>query len=158
MDAERLTRFSESGRRLGELIAGLDQKALLRSPPADARAGVWSIQQVVIHLMDSDLIWSARLKQIIAEDNPRIVPFDEGRFADRLFCDRQSAADAATIFELNRRNFGRVLLALPESAWARTGIHAERGTMRLDECFSIVEEHLEHHAGFIRKKRALLGL
>jgi hypothetical protein len=157
LDTDRLDRYAAQGKDLREIIEGLDSADLLWSPPGNTNAGAWTIQQVVMHLMDSDLIWTARMKQIIAEDNPQIVPYDESRFAARLFYERQSAADAVTIFELNRRNFGRLLLALPESAWERTGWHPERGKISLADCVVILEGHLDHHAAFIRKKRALLG-
>lgn len=35
--------------------------------------GSWSIRQIVLHLMDSDLIASDRMKRVIAQENPMLV-------------------------------------------------------------------------------------
>jgi hypothetical protein len=158
MHASEVERFAESGQSLADVTQGLEREHLLWIPPPEAGVGLWSIQQVIIHLMDSDLIWTARLKQIVAEDNPHIVAYDESKFAEKLFCEQQSAVDAITIFTLNRRNFARVLRALPESAWDRTGRHQERGEIRLGACLEMMQQHLSHHAAFIRQKRTYLGL
>ena len=46
--------------------------------------GSWSIQEIVIHLVDSDLILADRMKRIIAEDNPTLIGFDETQFTRNL--------------------------------------------------------------------------
>src|SRR5271163_4772591 len=79
-------------------------------------AGLWSIQQVIIHLMDADVMWAARMKLIIAEEHPTLLGFDEKKFAQSLFYQEQDAQAAMKLFDLNRQQFSRVLRKLPESA------------------------------------------
>jgi hypothetical protein len=97
------------------------------------------------------------MKMIIAEDHPSIIPFDQDLFARKLFYDDQSAADAVALFDLNRRMLGTVLKKLPESAFARTGKHVERGEITLAQCVQFMTEHLEHHLKFIHAKREAMG-
>lgn len=138
---------------LREAMAGLTPEQLNAHPVP----GTWSIQQIVMHLMDSDLIWTDRAKRMIAEDNPLLIGYDESRFAANLHYDQQDVADAITIFELNRRQFARVLRNLPAKAFERTGVHNERGTIQLGQSIESITWHVGHHVEFARQKRAMLG-
>lgn len=138
--------------KLRQAIRGLTHDDLLAYPVP----GTWSIQQIVLHLMDSDLILAERMKRVIAEDNPTLTGFDESKFVKNLCYDAQSAEDAATIFEMNRRLFAEVLRRLPDDAFNRTGAHSERGPMTLADLLSGAVRHLEHHLRFLREKREKL--
>jgi hypothetical protein len=157
MTEPNIEAFVQGGEVLQRSIDGLSREQLLWRPTAEDGVGLWSIQQIVIHLMDSDLIWTGRLKQMIAEDNPHLVGYNQERFAANLFVDEQSAADAVTILALNRRNFARVLRKLPPAAWDRVGRHAERGEMQLGKCVDMISWHVGHHVEFIPRKRAKMG-
>jgi hypothetical protein len=157
MDGKLIDAFETSGSKLRNAIAGLTRKDLLWVPPPGAGIGRWSIQQVVLHLMDDELIWTARMKTIIAEDNPQILGFDESKFAANLFPEAQDAQAAVEIVELNRRLFSMVLRKLPVSAFARTGRHNDLGTFTLEQGVQWTTEHLEHHVLYINLKRDRLG-
>jgi uncharacterized damage-inducible protein DinB len=157
MTEERIAAFVQGGEALQRGIEGLSREQLLWQPPTEAGVGLWSIQQIVIHLLDCDLIWTARMKQMIAEDNPRLLGYDHERFAANLFYQEQSAAEAAMILSLNRRNFARVLRMLPPEAWDRTGRHSERGEVRLRQSIELVDRHARYHLDFIDRKRAKMG-
>jgi hypothetical protein len=56
-----------------------------------------------------------------------------------------------------RKQMGTVLRQLPDKALTRAGKHSERGSMQVLELIQYMVEHLEHHVGFIHKKRAKMG-
>ena|SRR5579862_492569 len=157
MDRKLIDQYEAGGGALLRSIDGLTESDLLKVPPPDANVGKWSIQQIVIHLMDADLIWTSRMKCIIAEDHPQILGYDETKFAANLLYDRQDAKMAIQIFDLNRRQFARVLRKLPESAFTRTGHHNERGDISLADSVQAIVQHLDGHLKFIHKKRELFG-
>jgi len=157
MDRSIIEDYARGGETLALAIRGLTPEDLRCVPAADANVGRWSIQQVVVHLADSDLIWTGRMKCIIAEENPTIIGYDESLFAANLHYDEQSAEDAIRLFDLNRTQFARVLRKLPDAAFARTGRHNERGRITLGESVKMMVEHLDHHVKFIRAKRAQMG-
>ena len=150
---ETIEKYVSGGEKLRKAIAGLSEGDLKAFPVA----GTWSIQQIVIHLMDSDGIWIMRMKRMLAEDRPLMLGYDESDFAANLLCEEQSADDAVTIFDLNRRQFGRILRRLADSALDRKGIHSERGEINVRDSIRLMVEHLDHHLKFIHQKRALLG-
>ena len=94
---------------------------------------------------------------MIAEDNPKLMDFDENKWEAALHYGDQSAADATKIFELTRKQVAAVLRKLPDSAFARSGVHSTAGKMTLSDLLQKAVNHLEHHLQFIHQKRARMG-
>jgi hypothetical protein len=139
--------------QLAESIGGLTRDELNAFP----LPGTWSIQQIVLHLMDSDLIASDRMKRVIAEENPTLIGFDESAFANRLRYDKLDPHVAADLFQKNRQLTAVILCDLPEEAFARIGTHSEAGPLTLGDLIETYVNHLAHHLKFLHEKRTLLG-
>lgn len=157
MTSQAIDAYAAGGDNLAQAIRGLTREDMLCVPPADAGVGLWSIQQVVLHVADSEMVFADRMKRVIAEDNPTLLAFDENKWARSLRYDDQSAEDAAAIVELTRRQMTRILRSLPESAMARHGTHSSAGRQTLAEIVAKAADHLEHHVKFVHRKRAAMG-
>ena len=157
MNKELIDHYAAGGEKLSLAIRGLTPDDLRTVPTADANVGRWSIQQVVIHCMDSDLIATDRIKRMIAEDNPSLIGYDENKFVQNLFYHDQSADLAVQIDDLTRKAFVEVLRRLPESALQRRGTHNESGVVTVGGYLKSTIDHLDHHLNFIHKKRAHMG-
>jgi hypothetical protein len=157
MNKEIIEEYAKGGEKLALAVRGLTAEDMRCVPAPDANVGKWSIQQVVIHLQDSDLIGADRMRRIIAEDNPTLIGYDETKFANNLFYHEQSVEDAVTLFDLSRSQFARILRKLPDAAFARTGHHNEKGVVTLEKQLKGYIEHLENHLKFIHAKRAKWG-
>lgn len=153
MDRQMIETYAAGAGKLAQAIQGLSGDDFLKMPVA----GTWSIGQIVVHLMDSDLIGSDRMKRIIAEDNPTLIGYNETAFAEKLHYDKLDPFKAADVFRQNRELTAVILRALPEAAFERSGMHSERGRETLGELVTNYVDHLEHHLGFIRKKRTMIG-
>src|SRR4051812_26629550 len=152
-DRNAINEFERGGQALRHAVAGLSRQDLLAHPVP----GTWSIQEIVIHLMDSDLIGIDRMKRVIAEDRPLLIGYNESRLAKSLAYDHQSSEDAITVFDMSRKLFAPVLRGLPEAAFDRWGVHNEHGKVTLADFVKNYVEHLNHHLKFIRDKRAKIG-
>lgn len=119
--------------------------------------GTWSIAEIVVHLADSDLTGSDRMKRVIAMDRPLLLAFDESSFAQHLAYNEQDVQAAAELFRLNRRLTANLLGRLPEEAFARQGVHNVAGLISLSEIIAGFAEHLDGHMIHLRHKRAMLG-
>jgi uncharacterized damage-inducible protein DinB len=153
MDRAMIEQYAKGAGALEEAIRGLSREDFLAAPVANT----WSIQQIVLHLMDSDLIASDRMKRIIAEENPALIGFNEALFATKLHYDKLDPFVAADVFRKNRELTAVILRNLPDAAFKRNGIHNERGKITLAEMVAMYVQHLDHHLGFLRHKRQLLG-
>ena len=133
-------------------VAGLTPAQLNAVPVA----GTWSIQQIVLHLMDDELIWTDRVKRMIAEENPTLMDFNESLYASELHYELWSIEDAITVFELTRRNFVKVIAALPENVINRTGSHSARGEFCVGDVLPMMVRHVDHHLKFALEKRKMV--
>ncbi|HRX84217.1 MAG TPA: DinB family protein [Phycisphaerae bacterium] len=136
----------------GEEISGLSRAQLLSVPVP----GTWSIQQIVLHLMDTDLIAAYRMKRMIAEEEPELDVYDETAFAARVGYERMDAPEASEVFRLNRVLTGQVLAGLPEEAFERFARHPEVGALSLGQLLRLYVHHLNHHMAFLRRKRQMV--
>lgn len=153
MNRNLIQQYAAGIKKLRPAIAGLNPDDLLAKPGP----GAWSIQELLIHVVDSDLVAIDRMKRVIAEDNPPLVAFDENRWVERLFPNDQSLDDAITMFEVGRRQMVRIFEKLPDEAFQRTGVHNERGPLTLEQIVQGFAEHLEHHLKFLYDKRQRMG-
>src|SRR6266850_5932379 len=122
MDRRLIEKYASAADVPGRAIQGLSQKEL-NSAPASPSAGRWTIQQLVIHLMDSHLIASDRMKRVIAEDNPTLIGYDESRFVKNLFPETLDAAMVCEVFRMNQLLTAELLRQLPDAAFERAGMH-----------------------------------
>lgn len=153
MNPELIEKYAAGADVPARSIVGLERADLLAFPVP----GTWSIQQIILHLMDSDLIGADRMKRVAAEEEPTLVGYNETAFANRLGYEHLSVRDAAEIFRLNRLMTAEILRRLPPAAFQRTGQHTERGKVTLEELLAGYVEHVDHHLKFILEKRKLLG-
>jgi len=154
MDHALIEQYKAGAAKLRHSIEGLSRDELTAFPVP----GTWSIQQIVLHMMDSDLIASDRMKRVAAEDNPpTLIGYDETAFSKNLFQHELDPQLACEIFEKNRLMTAEILRRLPDEAFQRTGQHNEVGEVTLADLVETYVGHLEHHLKFIHEKRKLLG-
>jgi uncharacterized damage-inducible protein DinB len=153
MNRELIDRYEDGGRKLAKAVEHLDRNDLVAVPVP----GKWSIQQLVAHVGDTDLVFTERIKRVIAEDRPPLLAFDENKWAKALQYEMQSTPDAIELLALNRRVMANLLRALPPEAFARVGLHSERGEMSLEQLLTLVTNHLDHHLKFLYEKREAMG-
>jgi hypothetical protein len=135
-------------------IKGLTREELLAHPVP----GTWSIQELVLHLMDSDLVACDRIKRIAAETKPPLlIGYDETAFSKNLNYAGADAVMACEAFRVNRLMTAAMLRSLPAAAWEKWGVHNERGKLTLPQMVAGYIDHLEHHLRFLREKRKALG-
>lgn len=134
-------------------IAGLSPAELAAFPVP----GTWSIQQIVVHLWESDATATHRMRRIAAEDTPLIIAYDESAMAARLSYDREDVGRVCRLFEENRRWTAAWLRRTPEADFARAGVHNRRGKVTLDELVGMYVDHLRGHMTHLLRKRELLG-
>jgi uncharacterized damage-inducible protein DinB len=150
---EAVEQYAAGAGQLAEAIAGLSDAELNAFPVP----GTWSIRQIALHLLDSDLVASDRMRRVIAMDTPLLMGYDETRFSQRLHYEKMDIHTSCEMFRLNRLMTAKLLHLLSEDDFSRAGVHSERGKLTLLELVHDYVRHLAHHMKFIVEKRKLLG-
>ena len=152
MDRRKIELYAAGGAELVKAFWGLSQAHLHAKQPD----GSWTLHQIAIHMLDSDLIGSDRMKRIACMDNPLLCGYDETAFSKLPGSNQLDPFVACDLFNKNRAMTATILQALPDAAFQRVGIHTESGRVSLGEMIGKYIDHLRHHLLFIAKKRAKL--
>jgi hypothetical protein len=140
--------------QLRSAVADLSREQLIARPVA----GRWSALEVVCHLADTDANIAHRLKRILSEEQPMFDRVQPDLMLAALAYHGRDVEEELGIFDLTRRQIGRILRASPPEAWERAGVVGDRGDRSVDQMINGAVEHLARHLGFINEKRRALGI
>jgi hypothetical protein len=159
---EAVATFEAQADCLFDWIEGMSDADLDATPVA----GKLSMRTLVIHMYDSDAVGLDRMKRVIAAKGeaayatehrpPLLLGYEENDFMREL----PETVDLETVarcFADGRRLLAVRLRALPESAFARVGVHSEVGVKTLAALVQSYVTHVEYHAKFASEKRVKLG-
>lgn len=147
--------YSQAPERLNSVIKGLSLKELQGCP----QPGKWSIQEIAIHLADSEIMGAARIRQAFAEPGSTFATYDQeiwaGVFNYQGF-DSKAFYSAIIMFDSLRLNTSKIFNRAKAADWQRAGIHPEWGTMTLRNLLELYADHGERHFGQIVQLRELV--
>lgn len=150
--AEAIDRYEAGPEQVRDAIRGLSCEQTNAFPIP----GTWSIGQIVVHLLDSDIMATVRMKRIIAEEQPELGLYDESAYARKLSYDRMDLDLVCDVFALNRKLTASILRLLPDASFDNIGTHPEFGRITLRELLDAYIHHVDHHMAFIEKKREMV--
>src|SRR5205085_7465700 len=122
-NATPLDILSGTESRLRALTDGLSPKQLATREAPDK----WSINHVLRHLADSEIVWGWRMRMALAHDRPPITGYDQDAWADKLGYGEADAEESIREFGVLRAGNLRLLKNASPADMARVGVHAERG-------------------------------
>jgi hypothetical protein len=113
--------------------------------------GEWSALECLGHITDGEVVVAGRYRWILAEDQPRIVGYDEAIWVREL---RHNADDPEALLD-----FFEALRRANLDLWARTtsadrervGLHTERGPESLSLTFYLAAGHDRIHLAQARR-------
>lgn len=153
--AALLDAYAEGPRRIREAVAGLTDEQLAAHPVPDK----WSIQEIVLHLADAEIMGAARVRQAVAEPGATVAVYDQDRWAAGLrYAVRGPAGvdDALDLFALLRR---ATTPLFREGGDSRTVVHPGwGGPITLRQLLELYADHGERHLAQILERRRLLGV
>jgi len=114
--------------------------------------GGWTAREIVHHLADAETRSAVRLRQLLAEDHPVIVGYDEEQYTQRLRYDRPLGA-SLRIVEAVRLGNSELLATVTDADFDRPGFHTGSGPYGLADWLAIYAAHAHEHADQIRRAR-----
>lgn len=152
--AEQIDAYEQLPEQIMAAIADLDETQLQFVPAI----GEWSIHEVVIHLADAEASGYWRIRKALAEQRAELPVYNEEVWASRLSYRIQDRTLALQLFTALRASTAALLRLLPEEAWQRIGLHAERGELSVLDLFTIYVDHGQTHLQQIEQlKQAYRG-
>lgn len=119
-----------------------------------AGVGRWPCRVLLGHLADAELVFVARMRQMVAEDRPTFSVWDEDAFVDSGIYSgskRPIGAFIATIHTL-RKWHAEWLATLEPAAFDRAALHPLSGAQTTRLVLTYATWHLEHHAWYLNAK------
>jgi len=150
---DQIERYAKGGPILAKAVDGLTEAELNAFPIP----GTWSIKQIAVHLLESELAAVHRMRRIVAEEKPLFIAYDETLLSKSLGYEKADLALVTRLFQDCRTFTSSWLRTVPDEAFARAGVHNHYGLVTLERMVGMYADHLDGHMVHLRKKRELLG-
>ena len=140
-----IRRYAEGPARLKAALATVPAEALKWRPEPKE----WSAHEIICHCADSETNAYARIRYVIAEQEPTIQGYDQDRWALAFDYHASPLEPALAVVEAVRANTVPLIRRLPAAAWSRSARHTESGAYGAEHWLTIYADHLEGHAAQI---------
>lgn len=110
--------------------------------------GKWSMQEVLVHLLDVEIALGWRLRHIAGDDDPRIVPFDQDKWATRLAYESMDPKACLAAYAALRAVTVDLAKRLTKDQLAREALHPEYGSISVSW---ILERFAKHDAAHVEQ-------
>jgi hypothetical protein len=127
----------------------------LRHRPADAAAtdeSGWSLLELICHLRDSAQEDGLRIRRLVEEDNPMLVPYDQEAWARDRNYNGDDPKKALVAMRAFVSGLAYQLENLSEQQWSRAGHHPERGAVSV---LSMATQYATHHRDHVAQMRGV---
>lgn len=151
--ADFLALQSEAPEKLASLIDGLSAEQLAHRPAADQ----WSVQEIVAHLADDELVGGYRLRMILSCSGTPIQAFDQDVWARTGRYHRIDVRSSLQLFRVLRESNLALLRSLSGEEWEMFGVHAERGVETVRDIAMYFAGHDINHFKQIETIRNTFG-
>jgi uncharacterized damage-inducible protein DinB len=137
----------QTPKKLAGLIRGLSRKQLTRKPAP----GKWSINEIMAHLADAEIVVAWRLRHILGNNGDAIQAYDQNVWAETFDYAHRDAKESLEFFQVMRARNLAMLKALPKALWENYGMHQERGKESIAHIVRIYAGHDLNHLGQMEK-------
>ncbi len=157
-----IARFGVGVENFDRRVLELDDAALDTAFRAESNVGRWPARVLLGHLADAEVLFTERMRKIVAEDAPILPNWDEHAFIDSGVYGTPDTGSSypigafiATVHTL-RAWMSEWLATVDDAQQQRRGMHPLRGEMSLRDVLEYDVWHLEHHAWFLARKIEVL--
>ncbi|TWU00216.1 DinB superfamily protein [Botrimarina colliarenosi] len=132
---------------LRALFAGVDE-ATVRSRPFP---GKWTPLEVLGHLVDAEWSFGWRMRLVLGDDTPPIVPMDQEKWVVAQRHNQASLGELLDDFAALRAINLRLWRQMTPADLQRIGVHGQRGEESLDTMRWMLAGHDESHLDQIER-------
>lgn len=111
----------------------------------------WTIHEIIVHIVDSEVNSYMRCRRFIAEPDKPLMAYDENQWAVALDYHNQNTESMVALFKWLRLSTYQLIQTLPAETWANTAYHPENGTMSMDDWLETYARHVPDHIEQMRR-------
>jgi uncharacterized damage-inducible protein DinB len=148
-----ITQIEQAPEQLRAALKGLSESQI----DTQYREGGWTLRQVVHHLADAQMNGFVRFKLALTEARPEIKTYEETLWAETADSRKAPVELSISLLEALHARWVILLRSLPESGFANTFRHPQRGELTIDVALQLYAWHGIHHTAHITKLRERKG-
>ena len=136
--------------KLERLIEGVSTSELRKRPAADK----WSVNEIVAHLADAEIVTGFRLRFILGAPGTPITAYDQDSWVTSGHYEQRDPRKSVEQFRVVREANLALLKSLTPEQWKHYGIHSERGQETIEH---IVRLYAGHDLNHLQQIERILG-
>ncbi len=134
---------------LRDAIDGLSEEELRFKPAPDE----WSIHEIIIHVTDSEILSTHRMRKVLAEEEPLLISFDQNAWVNKVGYDLLDREEHLRLFQLLRSSMQPILDHLTAEQSERVGVYADAGPVTFKQLLEYRVEHIRGHLAQMKRVR-----
>jgi uncharacterized damage-inducible protein DinB len=139
--------------RLVRLVRGLSRAQLRRRPAP----GKWSINEIVAHLSETELVGGYRIRAILGRNGTPIQAFDQDVWARAGRYQQRDTRRSLALFRALREANLALFRSLSPRQWKQYGMHSERGKETVAHIVRMFAGHDINHLAQIERIKKSVG-
>ena len=147
-EREKLLELYKAGPDLVESCLGLIPSGAIDYSSGPER---WSIRQIVLHVIDSDINSNMRLRKPVAEPGSEVPIYNQDLWAQHLHASAIPIETALALFRAFRAYNNAYFAAVTDKEWSQTVIHPEWRTVTLEFVLHVYANHPTWHIDHINR-------
>lgn len=149
---KHLDEAEKSPKQIAAAVSGLSEKTLRYRPAQDK----WCIQEILGHLVDMEILYAYRTRQMLADKKPVLAPIDQDEWARHLGYMEVPVAELVALFGLNRHYNLRLLRRLKPADLEKSAYHPEqKRDVTVAEYVGMMVKHGPNHLEQIERLKKL---
>lgn len=147
MSEVHIEAFVNTHAQLLTAVAGLseDQLQWKQAPH------IWSVQEVLSHLVDHSIVTSFRIRDILAGTTAQLPAFNQDAWVSGQYSNEGRAVDLLDIFHALLHYNSLLLRRLGAADAAKTGVNPKGDTVSVSDIVSGFTRHVQNHLGQIER-------
>ncbi len=145
---KHLDAAEKSPKQIAAAVSGLSDKMLRHKPSPEK----WCILEILGHLVDIEIVYAYRMRQMLADEKPMIAPMDQDAWASRLGYMETPAVESVALYGLKRHYNLRLLRRLKPSDLEKSAYHPElKDNVTVAEMIERMAGHGPNHLAQIER-------
>jgi hypothetical protein len=141
--------YEQTAVKIRQSVEGISEQLITWKPGPDK----WSIQEIIGHLMDSNIVNSYRIRKIISEPVTPIVTFAHEEWVNDQQFNETPLAEILDAYDALTRYNALLLKKLTEEQWQKYGMKVEEQISIAHIIDKFICNHVEKHLGQIERNK-----